>query len=113
MWYSGSAGDLWVEYKYIPRVPQRGQIAPLKLLSALQVDWLNGRYNEGRKVAVIIGCPTGGVILQDRGWEKEMSAQAFVSRILPTPNLAEWIRSMTMRVSPCCDSLQQRCEPQV
>ena len=55
-WYSGPAGDLWVEYKYLKRTPTR-RFTPK--LSAPQKHWLLSRRDEGRNVAVITGCPDG------------------------------------------------------
>lgn len=94
-WYSGLAGDVWVEYKFIPRIPQRGVVDPMKLLSALQAQWLGDRYDEGRNVAVIIGCPTGGVLLLDRLWECGLTAIQFTSLIRSRADLADWIKSVT------------------
>ena len=96
-WYSGKRGDLWVEYKFIARIPQRASVKPFELLSALQLDWGKERLDEGRNVAVIIGCPTGGVLLRNRAWEKELSAQRFQSLILSRPDLVSWILEQTTR----------------
>lgn len=90
-WYSGMRGDLWVEYKYLERVPTRATVAPLKLLSALQAQWLHDRYCEGRNVAVVIGCPLGGVLLTDLAWQRELSAENFKSLILSNESISEWI----------------------
>ena len=92
-WYSGCIGDLWVEYKYIPRQPQRGSVKINKLFSTLQLDWLRGRHREGRNVAVIIGCPSGGLILRDEDWELEsVTVEYFNSRVRSRADLAVWIR---------------------
>ena len=64
-WYSGKGGDLWVEYKWLPVIPKNANIRPKALLSPLQSAWLDGRHEEERSVCVIIGCPEGGVILND------------------------------------------------
>ena len=63
-WYSGTAGDLWVEYKLLelPKKPTTivdlcGGSSPA--LSALQQEWLRNRHHEGRSVGVIIGTYTG------------------------------------------------------
>ena len=90
-WYSGQLGDVWVEYKYLPTMPVRADVHPAKLLSALQMQWLNGRYAEGRNVAVIIGAPKGGVLLVDRAWEMSLSPQLFASLIRSKDDLIEWI----------------------
>jgi hypothetical protein len=97
VWYSGDAGDLWIEYKFLPRLPQRGVVDPTKLLTALQLQWLNGRYDEGRNVAVVIGCPTGGVLLRDRLWGCELPSSQFASLIRSRDDLAEWVVSQTIR----------------
>ena len=96
-WYSGQRGDVWIEYKNLPRIPQRASVKPFELLSALQLDWGNERHSEGRNVAVIIGCPTGGVLLRERRWEEELSSQEFQSLILSRANLAAWILEQTTR----------------
>lgn len=97
VWYSGSGGDLWVEYKFIPRIPQRGVVDPVKLLTPLQLQWLDGRYDEGRNVGVIIGCSTGGVLLRDRLWWTELTPAQFTSLIRSRSDLAEWIVGQTTR----------------
>jgi hypothetical protein len=93
LWLSGYRGDMWIEMKYLPRIPSRAVVDPKKLLSALQLQWLNNRHSEGRKVAVIIGCPTGGVVLQNRAWENEIPAANFVTLIKSPSDLALWITS--------------------
>lgn len=95
VWYSGSKSDLWIEYKFLPRIPQRGSVKPLDLLTALQAEWLKGRHQEGRNVAVIIGCPAGGVLLRDRDWENEIPAKEFVSQLKSRPELGAWILAQT------------------
>ena len=96
-WYSGPGGDIWIEYKFLPRIPQRASVKPFELLSSLQLDWGKERLNEGRNVAVIIGCSTGGVLLQEREWEEELSAQRFQSLIFSRIDLATWILEQTTR----------------
>ena len=69
VWYSGSRGDLWVEYKWIARIPKRGTIVPK--LSPLQLDWLTKRKAQGRNVLVIVGSPKGALSLSlVKSWTK-------------------------------------------
>lgn len=91
LWFSGNSADLWVEVKYLPRVPRRDSVVPTELLSKLQAQWLERRHREGRQVAVIIGCPDGGVVLPGITWQDEISATSFVARIQSRPALAQWI----------------------
>jgi hypothetical protein len=91
VWYSGHAADLWVEYKYLPRTPSRAPLDPMRLLSPLQQAWLRDRRMENRNVAVIIGCPDGGVVLMDRLWELELTVKQFTTLLRSKEELAEWI----------------------
>jgi hypothetical protein len=99
VWYSGNKGDLWVEYKFLPQIPQTAIVDPLKLLSVLQHNWLRQRHEEGRNVAVIIGCEkVGGVILRDQEWAKKFSAAQFRDRLVPRKEIAQWIVEETSEV---------------
>ena len=95
-WYSGRK-DLWLEHKFLPRVPQKGNVwlcnpsVKQPILSRLQQDWLNSRYKEGRNVGVLVGCPLGGVILRDLSWEDEIPVTLFRSLILSRQSVADWI----------------------
>ena len=94
-YYSGIR-DIWIEWKFLPKLPVRDMtmIYPQKLLSALQLEWLNGRWSEGRLVFVGIGCPDGGVLLRDLEWNNEMSTLTFRSRLQSKDSLAESIREI-------------------
>jgi len=94
-WFSGKR-DLWIEYKWLPRDPQRGVVVPTKLLSPLQADWLRKRHSEGRAVAVVIGCPSGGVTLPGTSWDREIPAKDFIALVVSRRDLAEWILSQVM-----------------
>ena len=102
-WYSGMKADLWVEYKFLPRKPQRGNVwlcnpnVKQPPLSVLQQRWLRGRYEEGRNVHVVVGCPEGGVIMSVLSWEEPWSAEKFAQNLLDRKALARWIVSETMR----------------
>lgn len=95
VWYSGNKADLWIEYKFLPRVPQRGSVKAN--LSVLQMNWLTARYAEGRSVYVVVGCPAGGVILCSSEWEHELPAGEFTERVASRKELAQWITQRTVR----------------
>jgi hypothetical protein len=96
-WYSGLAADLWIEYKFLPALPAHDTTLVHLDLSKLQRDWLNGRYQEGRHVAVVVGLPRlGGVMLVAQEWEVPWSKAQFIQRIIPRSVLAEIIRRHTM-----------------
>lgn len=98
-WYSGQRGDLWVEYKYLTLARKRDTTnIPLAsdMLSARQLLWLNGRYDEGRNVHVIVGCEEGGVILSDKAWNRDLTVGEFKPWIIARTLLAAWIMMQTM-----------------
>jgi len=92
-WYSGSAGDLWVEYKFL-ELPKRPTTivdlcgGPSPALSVLQQEWLRNRHREGRSVGVIVGTRSGGVGRPGISWDKPLSSAELSAEILDKPNLA-------------------------
>ena len=91
VWYSGDRGDLWVEYKFIERIPRSAEILPD--LTPRQKRWLNNRYDEGRNVAVVLGTPTGGVIYRNKEWMRPLDHVTFAGLIVPRDEIARWIYS--------------------
>jgi len=93
-WYSGPKGDLWVEYKYRKDLPKKDSTTFLPGLSGLQEHWLNNRYHEDREVAVILGSPSGHIILTDLEWNDK----TITSKGLPETDasVVEWIKSKTL-----------------
>ena len=93
VWYSGMARDLWVEYKFVT-VPARADTVIVPNLSKLQLNWLTLRRNEGRNVAVVVGCKAGGVILrQTHDWEFGLTVREFRESLITRKSVAEFISS--------------------
>ena len=68
VWYSGKTADLWIEYKWVHRIPKSDILVPE--LSELQLKWGRGRTKEGRSLNVVVGSPLGGVIFNTPdSWE--------------------------------------------
>lgn len=98
VWYSGCAGDLWVEYKYIRDLPARVAVRFNDLLSARQRLWLNERYAEGRNVVAVLGSPLGAWIYEDNAWQTlDVTKQQIVERGLDHKAVAEYIKGKTWR----------------
>lgn len=100
VWYSGPQDDLWVEYKFIELPARDDTLIPLAhgtrpMLSALQQQWLRTRYEEGRKVGVMVGCKGGGVWFPGVNWDCEVSAGDFRSWVTPRHKLAALIQHHT------------------
>lgn len=82
-YYSGKGGDLWAEYKYFPTDRSTFDLTqPEKTpkLSRLQQVWLNNRHDEGRTVRVIVGMPSGGVILMNKEWMEAVKVYNIMTR---------------------------------
>lgn len=95
IWFSGPKADLWVEMKFVQKLPKTVPLRPYALLSKLQEQWLRKRYEEGRNVAVIIGCKRGtkleGFILRDLAWERDIQPQDFDALIKSKLELVSFI----------------------
>ena len=95
-YYSGNKGELWVEYKFIPKIPLRANVQAN--LSALQLHWLRGRASEGRNVAVVIGGPEGGLVLHNpKLWGIEIAPAEFRDFLVSRASVADWIALQTTR----------------
>jgi hypothetical protein len=93
-YYSGNGGDLWVEYKYVPKLPVR---VPVKIeLTALQWAWVEGRREEGRNVAVIVGSPEGGLVI-NKARVDFVTVESFRTFMLSPAEVAEWITKRTTK----------------
>jgi hypothetical protein len=95
-WYSGPAGDLWIEYKFIV-LPKRDSTTIKIDLSELQKNWIMSRYSEGRQVGVIVGCKEGGVWMPGLTWQVPYTAESFRDSILGRIALAAIIADLTAR----------------
>jgi len=93
VWYSGTKGDLWIEYKYLVEIPTFAYFVPE--LSSQQAIWLNERYAEGRNVAVITGCKDGGVIFTHKYWKIPINKELFLKQLKTREEIAEWILNKT------------------
>lgn len=94
-YYSGSGGSMFAEYKYLPKDTLKFDLTrPPKSpkLSRLQQEWLNSRHHEGRHVCVIVGMPSGGVILVDGAW----MTPVFADRILTRKEIAAYIMEICL-----------------
>jgi len=82
-YYSGLGGDLWVEYKYFPTDRAHFDLlrpAKTPKLTRQQQHWLDSRYEEGRSVWVVVGMPSGGVILINKEWLEPVIVEHLYTR---------------------------------
>lgn len=90
-YYSGKAGDLWVEYKYLPLLPKKGNTLVKLGLTGQQLLWLTARHKEGRTVAVVIGSPQGHLILTENTWTSPIGCEDFIRRAIATKDVVDYI----------------------
>jgi len=102
VYYSGDVGSMWIEYKFLPRIPRSAEILPD--LTPRQRRWIDSRHDEGRNVAVVLGTPDGGVIYRNKEWNTPLSSTELKARLVPKEEVARWIKSQ-VGVSLCQSSV--------
>jgi len=95
VWYSGNLDDLWVEYKWIAKLPKKALVRLGKLLSPLQQQWLEGRHEEGRNIVVILGSPEGAWVFEGAAWKEPVSPDAIRTVGVTKRNVADYIKKRT------------------
>jgi hypothetical protein len=92
-YFSGSAGDLWIEVKYLSRLPKKPDTKFKINVSELQNQWLTARSNEGRNVAVILGSKEGCRIFDQNDWSIPITR---IDLIHTRADIVEWITRQTL-----------------
>lgn len=95
VWYSGNLDDLWVEYKWLAKLPKKALVRLERELSPLQQQWLTGRYEEGRNVVVILGTPEGAWVFEGVSWKEPLSPGTIRTVGLTKRNVADYIKKRT------------------
>lgn len=94
MWYSGPRGDLWVEWKWTPKLPSNDATLVVPNLSELQKKWLLGREIERRNVYVVLGHKDGNVVMSIGAAVGGMSAGFCRAHSISNRATAHWIESI-------------------
>ena len=101
-YYEGNRSELWVEYKYYPILPLimdlTNQKAKVKL-SGLQMKWLRRAHGNGRRVAVIVGCPDGGIVIPGLTWERTYTREEAQALIWSRKEVMRWIADKCIKRS--------------
>ena len=91
--YAGPAGILFVEYKYIKKLPAKDTTQLKTTLSPLQIQWLNRMDGFGQQTAVIVGCEDTAVTLTSGDWNSPLFKCDYVQRAVTRKDIANWISS--------------------
>jgi len=104
-YYSGDAGDLWIEYKYVARPPKKSTTVIKTCLTDQQLHWLRTRQQEGRNVALVIGMQApadmrskDNLIVID--FSQKVTTADFSSSAVDKRGVAEFIMSSCLRGLP-------------
>jgi len=92
-YFSGPAGDCWIEFKYIT-APKRDTTDIYPALSDLQKKWIENRNNEGRSVAVVLGSDIGCYIYLHTDWKDPINTMHLKQR--DRKDVIDWIRRKTL-----------------
>jgi hypothetical protein len=74
-YYEGFKSVVWIEYKYVEKLPARFDIVDPSCrfrLSALQRAWLNRANKNQVNVAVVLGSVEGALIITRGRWEEQI-----------------------------------------
>lgn len=92
--YSGKYRYLFVEYKFLNKLPKRDttlvDLTKPSVLSFNQQQWLHERHCHNISTAVIIGTQLGSVIMPDLTWQTPLAAQYFKNS-RTTKDVAHWV----------------------
>lgn len=95
--YAGPAGILFVEYKYIKKLPVRDNTLLKTSLSVNQIQWLNRMTDFNQRAAVVIGCEDTAVILLDKQWTTNISKSYYIEHAIPRKSVATWIEATCLQ----------------
>ena len=95
--YSGPAGVLFVEYKYIKELPKRTTTPLNHSLSALQLQWLE-RMKVSAKAALILGVGDSCIILVD-DFSANICKDLFIELSRTRREVAEFLYNTTHSVT--------------
>lgn len=97
VWYSGTACDLWIEYKFVT-LPKKPDTLVIPSLSSLQKKWLQDRSEEGRHVAVVVGTTHGGVVLKIFEAFNGIRSADFRKQIISRKEIAVFISNFVNKI---------------
>jgi hypothetical protein len=95
-WYSGPAGNIWVEYKWIAKLPKRDTTLIKPNLSAQQLAWLIKMSGHSISCACIIGSTEGGFLLTTQDdWINGIKKDTIISN----KKVSKWLTEFCMETT--------------
>jgi len=91
--YAGPAGVLFVEYKYVDKLPKRVNTMIRHSLSPLQCAWLE-RMQQSTPVALILGVKDTALIISS-DFSTNISKMTYIEESVSRQEVAKWIYNLT------------------
>ena len=90
--YYLASNDLWIEYKYLPRLPKRGSTVIVPEVSELQYGWLEDLQAGGNSAWIVVGHPGKVWMTDDLELCKQgIPCSTFVDQSIMVSDLVEQI----------------------
>lgn len=101
VYYEGNQSNLWIEYKFFPKLPPVLDLAAnAKGLTPLQQDWINRAWGHRRLVGVIVGTSGGGLILPALSFKKQYTREDATAVLKTRKEIACWISKICSTTNP-------------
>lgn len=89
--YAGPASSLFVEYKYVKSLPQRGNTQIRTCLTPQQKYWLDRLHDLNQPVALILGSGKLALVILAKQWNTNPTKQCFLEQAVAFEEAANWI----------------------
>ena len=96
VFYAGPQCMMFIEYKYVKKLPVRSKTNIKCSISALQQTWLQRMYNQEHKVAVVLGVDREAMILVNEKWCTPITVATFTQNCMPFKQVAKWIEEQCL-----------------
>jgi hypothetical protein len=96
VYYEGTKGILWIEYKYLKTLPKKDTTSIKSGLSELQTQWLNRAIKHGQPAAVVIGHEGTCNILNNKQWTVPLNKQQYIQQAVNVRCLIQYIIQQTV-----------------
>jgi hypothetical protein len=87
---------MFIEYKYVKKLPVRSKTNIKCNISALQQHWLQRMHTQGHKVAVVLGVDREALIMDQSEWCNPITAHDFKQSCVPFKHVSKWIEQQCL-----------------
>ena len=90
-YYEGPKGSLWVEYKYIKKLPSRNSSKVTINLSELQKNWIQRAVTNNQNCAVVVGTNENLAIFKNGDWTFRITKEYYLRISSTKDSLVDYI----------------------